>query len=226
MKEHIISALKTKYKNMGFSDKVFETVADTLTDRVKEESEIETSIAGVEALLKAIQGEADKARTEKANAEKQLKELKKQIEELTKKTDPEPPKPDPTEPPKGGDPMENEFYKKLLEQFQTVAEQVKSLQIEKVVESRKSVLSKALEGAPDWAKLPFEHVDVNSFKTDDEFTSFVEKAKTTVSTSISEAQKQGLNIPNPVGGKGEPQPKKIDPPSEAQMKELAKMMGI
>jgi hypothetical protein len=59
VKESIISALKTKYSNLGFSEKTFTGVADYLAATVTEETQIETAITGVEPLLKLVQGEVD-----------------------------------------------------------------------------------------------------------------------------------------------------------------------
>lgn len=77
MKEKILSALKTKYKNLGFGDKAFDGVAEYLSGNVTEESQIETAIAGVEILLKSFQGDIDKVRTEKSELQKKYDELEK-----------------------------------------------------------------------------------------------------------------------------------------------------
>lgn len=74
MKERILAALKIKFKNLGFTDKAFEGVADYLAITVTEEAQIETAISGVEGLLKAFQGDVDKRVNEavlKAKGEKQ-----------------------------------------------------------------------------------------------------------------------------------------------------------
>ena len=52
MKDLIFKALKTKYKNLGFSEKAFERVADYLAKAVTDEANIETAIDGVEGILK------------------------------------------------------------------------------------------------------------------------------------------------------------------------------
>lgn len=76
MKEKILSALKTKYSNLGFGEKAFSGVADYLASTITEESQIETTITGVENLLKAFQGDIDRVRTEKSDLQKQYDELK------------------------------------------------------------------------------------------------------------------------------------------------------
>lgn len=70
MKAKILESLKTKYKNLGFSDKTFNGVADFLSKTVTEEASIETAISGVEELLKTFQGESDRLRNELAELKK------------------------------------------------------------------------------------------------------------------------------------------------------------
>jgi len=60
MKEKILAALKTKFQNLGFTEKAFGGVAEYLAATVTEEDKIETAISGVEPLLKSFQGDIDK----------------------------------------------------------------------------------------------------------------------------------------------------------------------
>jgi DNA repair exonuclease SbcCD ATPase subunit len=223
MKTEIVKALKTKFKSLGVSDKVFETVADTLTDRVKEESEIETAIAGVEPLLKAIQGEADKVRGEKAKTDAKLAELQKQIELLSKKDDPQPE-------PAGGDPEKapaptDPVMAEMLKSLKALTEQVVGIKQEKVQESRKASLDKVLANAPAFMKPAYALVDVNGFKTEEEFQQYLTTVQETVTTTVAEAQKQGLDIPNPVGGHKEP-PKKVEAPTAEEEALVARSLGL
>ena len=86
MKEKILSALKTKYQNLGFSEKAFGGVADYLAATVTEETQIETATGGVEALLKAFQGDID-ARVTTALAKQKL-ELERKPADPPKPSDP------------------------------------------------------------------------------------------------------------------------------------------
>lgn len=90
MKEKIASALKTKYANLGLSQKAFDGVAAFLEKTITNESDIESAIAGddVSALLKAFQGESDSLRTARQKAEKELEEYKTRHPE-TKTTEPD-----------------------------------------------------------------------------------------------------------------------------------------
>lgn len=84
MKEKILSALKTKYSNLGLTDKAFNGVADFLATTITDEENIDNSITGVEGMLRALQGDVDSrvsSAVAKAKAEKE------------KGGDPQPPKP-------------------------------------------------------------------------------------------------------------------------------------
>jgi hypothetical protein len=91
MRDKILSALKTKFQNLGFSEKAYGGVADFLAATVTDDTQIETGISGVEPLLKAFQGDID---TRVTTA------LAKQKAELERKPA-DPPKP--SDPPKPGD---------------------------------------------------------------------------------------------------------------------------
>ena len=84
MKEKILAALKTKFQNLGFSEKAYGGVADYLAATVADENAIEAAISGVEPLLKSFQGDID---TRVTTA------LAKQKAELEKKNPPGTPPP-------------------------------------------------------------------------------------------------------------------------------------
>lgn len=135
MKEKIVSALKTKYSNLGFSDKAFTGVAEYLSATVTEEDQIDNAIQGVETLLKAFQGDID-ARVSSAVAKVKA--------EQNKGGDPQPkPKKEDTT---GDDTPE--WAKKLLEkveklesekQFESLSSKFKKLASEKGVKNEKLI---------------------------------------------------------------------------------------
>jgi hypothetical protein len=57
MKEKILQVLKIKYYNLGFSSETLEGVAAQLAGFVKEEKDIETTVAGFEPMLKQFQSD-------------------------------------------------------------------------------------------------------------------------------------------------------------------------
>ena len=145
MKQKLISALKTKYANRGFGDKAYDGVAEFLSKTVTEEAQIEDAVTGVDGLLKAFQGEADKVRGEKAALQKELEELK------AKGTGD-----DPKSQPKDGDDLD----KKLDEKLATLLEakvaplqaKLDSYEAKEAASVRSNLItSKAKElGIPEW----------------------------------------------------------------------------
>ena len=78
MKEKILTALKTKYSNLGFSSKVLDGIASSIEKSVTDESQIETAVG--ESILKVFQSDFDRARTEYGTLKGQYDELKKKAE--------------------------------------------------------------------------------------------------------------------------------------------------
>lgn len=79
MKTKILAALKTKYSNLGLSEKAFDGVAALLVKTVTKDEEIEGAVAesSVESLLKTIQSSVDAERTKASKAAKDLDDYKK-----------------------------------------------------------------------------------------------------------------------------------------------------
>lgn len=79
MKQKIIAALKTRYKNIGLGEKAFDGVAAFLEKTVTKEEDIEAAVAGddVAALVRAIQGDQDSLRARNTELQRSLDELKK-----------------------------------------------------------------------------------------------------------------------------------------------------
>lgn len=99
MKEKILPALKTKFKDFGFSAKTLEQVAEYLGQSVQDDTAIEPAVNGAEILLKAFQSEIDK-----------------RVAAVTPKPDPKPePKPEPTPEPVNNKP--EDALAKALEQI-------------------------------------------------------------------------------------------------------------
>lgn len=90
MLEKIKAALETKYSNIGFGAKAIEGVASYLSTTVKEESEIETAVSGVESLLKSFQGDIDRLRNEKSGLQKEVEKLRKTPQPDPKKEEAQP----------------------------------------------------------------------------------------------------------------------------------------
>ena len=80
MKGKILTSLKTRYSNLGFSSKVLDGIASSIEKSVTDESQIETAVGGIESILKVFQSDSDRARTEYSNLKGLYDELKKKVE--------------------------------------------------------------------------------------------------------------------------------------------------
>lgn len=131
MKEKLLEALKTEYKNLGFGQKAFDGVADYLSKTIEKEEDISNAISGVGGLLKAFQGEVDTVRQEKS-------ELQRKLEALNKE-----PIVDPSEPTKE---PKDELLEQLLAKVEGLEKARQAEQKQKEFESRKKeVVAKAKE---------------------------------------------------------------------------------
>lgn len=200
MKEKILAALKTKYKTLGFSDKALDGVADILSKTVTEESQIDGAIEGVEPLLKALQGDADKRVTEavekaKKEAGKKPATGKKPDEgsdpDQGKKTGDDDPKPD-------DDKNVPAWAKALIDSNKDLSEKLTALEADKATTSRK----KALEGllAKD------EHKDIPDqtkarilkdfgrmrFEKEEDYNAYLEETQKDIASISQELADRGL----------------------------------
>lgn len=230
MKEKLKEALKTKYKTLGFADKTFESVAAILEATVKEESEIETAIAGVEPLLKAFQGEVDKVRTEKSKKDTELAELKAKIEKLSKKDDEGGNEPRDDEKDKGkpgdGSGKSNPENAALLAAITALTAKVDGMQAEKVTTSRKGKLLEALKDARPATRLAYEDRDLSTFQTDEAFTEWIDKVSGAVKTENEDLAKQGVVYTPPAGGAKVQTNEKVKEATPEETQELLKAMGL
>lgn len=64
MKEKILVQLKTKFKDLGLSEKAFDGVAEYLSTTITEDKDIESRVAQSEGLLKVFQSENDRRTNE------------------------------------------------------------------------------------------------------------------------------------------------------------------
>ena len=182
MKEKILQALKTKFKNLGFGDKAFDGVATFLAITVTEETAIETAIGGVEPLLKSFQGDADKRVTDaiaKAKAEKESGEGA----DPNKKTEPK------TE----GNDEPPAWAKALIESNTQLKSELNTMKSGKTFETRKQTLESKLEKAPakfkekilkDFARMNFEK--------DEDFDSYLTETETDLTAFNQDMADQGL----------------------------------
>lgn len=181
MKEKILQALKTKFKNLGFGDKAFEGVADYLATTITDEANIETAIGGVEGLLKSFQGDIDKRVTDavaKAKAEA--------VKSDPKSGDPKPADPKPAEDTPA-------WAKALIDQNKALADKVNALESEKTTDSRKAALEAKLKDAnPKFRDTVLKAFGRMNFPTQEDFEAYLTETEADAAEFAQQEANHGL----------------------------------
>lgn len=212
MFEQILKELKTKYKDLGLSENVLKATAEFLGGAVKEESEIESAVAGVEGMLKVQQSIADQNRTYKAK-----------IEELEKNKTAEPaPKEPKKEEPKPNEEMP-EWAKKLMEGFTAVSQKVEGFEKDKQnLSNEQKLISKLNELGvnENFYKL---QIAGRTFQNDEEIETFANSVKEAEAGFLQQLNDTKLGDVNPpsFGGK-DIKAEEISPDVQAYIKQKTK----
>jgi len=179
MKEKILNALKTKFKNLGFGEKAFDGVADYLAKTVTEETQIDNAIGGVESLLKVFQSESDRRATE---LQTKTKELQEQLEALKKKSE-------------SGDPLKPDDFSIQLNALKDELEGLKKL--DKQRETRATFIERAKV-----KKIPLVLIENVQVDSEDEIDSVLTKLEEKATALKQELINEGLSDKPPVKGSG------------------------
>lgn len=192
MKEKILIALKTKFKNLGFSDATFDTVASFLETTVTEETQIDTSVAGVEGLLKGFQADADKRVT--SAVQKVKTETPKGGEEK---------KQEPTMPPNPTDEIPA-WAKGLTDTISALTSKINTLESGKTLETRKQTLEAKLKAAKCSEQLQakiLKDFSRMNFETQEDFDLYLTETEQDVTTLAQQSVNESLSaIPKPFLG--------------------------
>lgn len=167
MKGKIIDLLKNKYRNLGFTDKAFDGVAEFLSQTTTKEEEIETATDGVASLLKAFQSDADSRVTAA-------------VEKTKKEATPTPPPPTPPTPPSGGDNGKQpaDFTAAMQAALAPLMEKISALEAGKTVDHRLKAVEETLKDAsPVFKAKALRDFPRMQFKDDAEFDTFLSEMK-------------------------------------------------
>ena len=191
MVDKLLQSLKTKYAHLGLEESVLKAIATRLANAVKEESEIENAVKGVEEEVKLLQSVADKGRTSLTKAEEARKKLEKELEEERAKSNPKPQNP-PT-PPKEPKPDEMpEWAKSLVEVVNKQNETIVAFQAEKQQQSAKERFLNQLK--TQGVSEPFyKHHLGRTFKDDEEMDAFVSELKADEQAFLQTQANAGLS---------------------------------
>lgn len=210
--EKILQALKTKYAHLGLEENILKAIATRLANAVKEESEIENAVKGVEDEVKLLQSVADKGRTSLSKAEETRKKLEKELEEARSKSNPNPQNPPtpPTEPKPDEMP---EWAKGLLEAVNKQNETIAAFQEEKQQQSAKERFLNQLK-AQGVSEPFYKHHLGRTFKDDTEMDAFVSELKADEQAFLQTQANAGLSYHSkPIVGGGL---KENEPSAEVQ----------
>lgn len=184
MKDKILSALKIKFKNLGFTDKAFEGMAEYLTPTVTEETQIETAIGGVEPLLKAFQGDVD------SRVNQAIDKTKKDLEKTKGPNDP--PEPTKVDPPADETPTDK-IIRLLTEQNKALDERLNKIEGGNTTQSRSQQLETLLKDAnPAFKKIVLDNFEFVKDADEAKFTSFMEKTTTGLAEFTQSLTESGL----------------------------------
>ena len=189
--EKLLQALKTKYAHLGLDEAILKAIATRLANAVKEESEIENAVKGVEEEVKLLQSVADKGRTSLTKAEEARKKLEKELEEERAKSNPKPQNP-PT-PPKEPKPDEMpEWAKNILEAVTNQGKAIQAFQEEKQQQTAKERFLNQLK--TQGVSEPFyKHHLGRTFKDDTEMDAFVSELKADEQAFLQTQANTGLS---------------------------------
>ena len=212
MVDKLLQSLKTKYAHLGLEESVLKAIATRLANAVKEESEIENAVKGVEEEVKLLQSVADKGRTNLSKAEDARKKLEKELEEARAKSNPNPQNPPtPSTEPKPDEMPE--WAKRLVEAVNKQNETIAALQEEKLQQSAKERFLNQLK--TQGVSEPFyKHHLGRTFKDDEEMNAFVNELKADEQAFLQTQANTGLSSHSrPITGGGL---KENEPSAEVQ----------
>ena len=191
MVDKLLQSLKTKYAHLGLEESVLKAIATRLANAVKEESEIENAVKGVEEEVKLLQSVADKGRTSLSKAEEARKKLEKELEEARAKSNPNsqnPPTPS-TEPKPNEIP---EWAKGLLEAVTNQGKAIQAFQEEKQQQTAKERFLNQLK-AQGVSEPFYKHHLGRTFKDDTEMDVFVSELKADEQAFLQTQANTGLS---------------------------------
>ena len=189
--EKILQSLKTKYAHLGLEESVLKAIATRLATAVKEESEIENAVKGVEDEVKLLQSVADKGRTSLSKAEEARKKLEKELEEMRAKSNQNPQNP-PTPPTEPNPDEVPAWAKSLVEVVNKQKETIAALQAEKQQQSAKERFLNQLK-TQGVSETFYKHHLGRTFKDDEEMNAFVNELKADEQAFLQAQTNAGLS---------------------------------
>ena len=191
MVDKLLQSLKTKYAHLGLEESVLKAIATRLANAVKDDTEIENAVKGVEEEVKLLQSVADKGRTSLTKAEEARKKLEKELEQERAKSNPNPQNPPaPSTEPKPDEMPE--WAKNILEAVTNQGKAIQAFQEEKQQQTAKERFINQLK--TQGVSEPFyKHHLGRTFKDDEEMNAFVSELKADEQAFLQAQANAGLS---------------------------------
>ncbi len=187
--DKILQALKTKYAHLGLEENILKAIATRLAAAVKDDTEIENAVKGVEEEVKLLQSVADKGRTSLSKAEEARKKLEKELEEVRAKSNQQPQNPPTPEPKPDEMPA---WAKSLMEVVNKQNETIAAFQVEKQQQSAKERFLNQLK-TQGVSETFYKHHLGRTFKDDEEMNAFVSELKADEQAFLQAQTNAGLS---------------------------------
>lgn len=230
MKKKILEKLKTKF--MGVSDTILDRIAANLAKTVTDEEGIEEAVDAV-SFQQVLESYGDSRATQAqqtavTNYERKygLKDGKPKDNTDEPKQKPEPNSTD-TKTPKRGEGSDKDsgaeppaWAQELIASNKQLAQQVATLQAEKVGTTRKAKLTEVLAKAPEKIRKRYDRdFERLNFKDDDDFNAWIEEITPEIDEIAKEVNSNGAVVKTPKGGSPAKPEGKVSPAVEARIKE-------
>ena len=232
MKKKILEQLKTKFP--GVSDTILDRIADKLAKTVTTEAGIEEAVEAV-SFQQILDSYGDSRATQAQQTAVANYERKYGLKDGKPQEPASQPKPSPastaTATPKGGDTAADTgsgaeppaWAQELIAANKQLAQQVATLQAERVGTTRKARLNEALKGAPERIRNRYaKDFDRITFKDDDDFNAWIEEITPEIAEIAKEVNTKGAVVTTPKGGNAAPTEGKVSAAVQARIDERAK----
>jgi hypothetical protein len=199
MKLIILNALKAKFT--GVNDNILNRIAEKLAKTVTQEADVAAAVEAV-TFQQVIDGEADRRATDATQTAVTNYEKKHGLKDGQKAAGGEPEKDEPTQgqqqQAQGGD-LSAIVSAAVTSAVKPLQDEINTLKLGKVVETRTQKLNAVIEKLPDSLKKPYSRISIDKM-TDEEFDTFVSETTTEVEGVVSEYSTKGAVFNTPLGG--------------------------
>lgn len=222
MKQKILEALKARFS--GVNEQILNRIAEKLAKTVTTEDAVQAAVDAI-TFQQVIDGESDRRATEATQTAVINYEKKHGLKDGAKVEGGGEEKPNQQQ---GGAGQQNqhpdnntpEWAKTILEASKKLEERLGRIEGEKTDTSRKSVLNKVLESAPEKIRLRYEKDFARmNFENDEDFNGWIGEITPDIEALTTDFSAKGGVVSRPKGGTGTGNDGKVNSILQARIKE-------